>query len=221
MAQTQPNQFKNGTFENAPTFVAASTTDNWMDGTAAGSATNDQYGWYLGTRATSVSAQFDSSKSRSGANSMKLSTLDATGRCRVFTAIAGGGNVNTSSSNLPYLIPAVAGGTYTFSGWAQCTNAAAGGVLIEIVELNGSGTVGTSTASNTISGTVGSWTNLTVTVSVASTCRYLVLDMQNATAGNISDAWFDDLVLTGPLGKNYISPNRGIKPHPFSPGRTR
>ena len=35
----------NGDFEIAPTFVAAQTQSNWINGAATGSATDDKYGW--------------------------------------------------------------------------------------------------------------------------------------------------------------------------------
>lgn len=194
-------QILNADFENVPTFVAAQTADNWMDGTAAGSSSNSAFGWWASPRATAIAVQFDTTKSRSGAASLKVSTTNTTGRARVFSVKASGGSITGTSANQPFLIPALPSTKYTLTGYAQTNNVASSGCFLELVELNSSFAVGTSTGSNALTGTNASWTLLTATVTTASTCNWLAIDMQNATAGNVSDAWFDDLVLTGPDGR--------------------
>lgn len=211
---------KNANFNNVPPFTAVQTSDNWMDGTATGSSTNT-YGWWMSVRASGVSAQFDTSTLfGDSAASLKLSTTDATGRCRVFNCIASAGNITANSTNQPYLIPAMPNTSYTFMAYCKTNNVASGGALIEIVELNSSFTVGASNASNALTGTNG-FTLLTVTVTTASTCAYIAVDMQNATAGNISDAWFASLALKGPKEIRTFQPRNNLRPHPFSPGIAR
>lgn len=194
-------QILNADFENAPTFTAAQTADNWMDGTAAGSSSNSAFGWWVSPRATAIAVQFDATKSRSGSKSLKVSTTNTTGRARVFNCKASGGSITGTSANQPFLIPVNPSTALTLVAWAQTNNVATAGVFIEIVELNSSFTVGTSTGSNTVTGTVSTWTQLTATVTVSATTRYIAVDLQNATAGNVSDAWFDDIILTGPDGR--------------------
>jgi hypothetical protein len=194
-------QLLNADFELVPTFVAAQTADNWIDGTAAGSASNSTYGWWASPRAAAITVQFDTSKSRSGAASLKLSTTNTTGRARAFNVKASAGSITASSANKPFLIPALPSTKYTLTGWAQTNNVAAAGCFIEIAELSSAFVVGVSTGSNTLAGTNATWTLLTATVTTAATCNWLAIDVQNATAGNISDAWFDDLVLVGPDGR--------------------
>lgn len=189
----------NGDFELAPTFVAAQTADNWIDGTAAGSSTNT-YGWWASPRATAIAVQFDSSKSHGGTYSLKISTTNVTGRARVFNVIASAGNITATVANAPYLIPVSPNTSYTLTGYAQTNNVAASGAFIEMVELDSAYVVGTATPSNKLTGTVSAWTLLTATVTTGATTVYMAVDMQNAVAGNISDAWFDDLLLTGPAG---------------------
>jgi hypothetical protein len=186
----------NSTFESAPAFTAAQTADGWIDGTATGSATTNTYGWWASPRATAIAVQFDNTTSHSGTNSLKLSTTNTTGRARVFNVPASAGTVTAASS--PYFIPVIGGQTYTLTGWCKTNNVAAAGAFLEIVEVNSSFVVGTSTGSNSLTGTNAAWTQLTATVTVAAGTAFLAVDMQNATAGNVSDAWFDDLVLTGP-----------------------
>src|SRR5258708_7447847 len=74
------NQIINGNFETIPTFVAAQNASNWIDGTAAGSATNDVSFWAVVRNATTIAVQFDTTTFNSGTASLKISTSDATGR---------------------------------------------------------------------------------------------------------------------------------------------
>lgn len=188
----------NANFEAVPTFTAAQTADGWINGTASGSSTDSASGWWASPRAAAIAVQFDTSTSHSGTASLKVSTTNTSGRARVFNVKASAGAVTANSSNKPYLIAVLPSTSYTFTGWCKTNNVAASGAFIEIVEVNSSFAVGTSTGSTALSGTNSSWSQLSVTVTTASTTTYLAVDMQNATAGNVSDAWFDDLVLTGP-----------------------
>src|SRR4051812_25939934 len=76
------NIILNANFEIAPAFVAATSTSNrWIDGTAAGSnALSSRYRWASSVNATQFVAQFDTATVHGGTYSMKLSTLDTTGR---------------------------------------------------------------------------------------------------------------------------------------------
>src|SRR5438105_3558257 len=70
------NLIPNGNFENAPSFTAATSTQNqFIDGTANGNTSDSTYGWSLGVFTGSSSAQFDNSTSNCGAYSIKGSTL--------------------------------------------------------------------------------------------------------------------------------------------------
>jgi hypothetical protein len=101
----------NGGFENQPTFVANTTANNWIDGTAAGSATVDQYGWYLYTTGGSLEAAFSSTESYRGKGSLKI----------IFNT-GGAGSVNCAPTYLnidqatnKYLIPLKASTKYRAS----------------------------------------------------------------------------------------------------------
>lgn len=184
----------NGDFELSPTFTAVQTSDNWIDGTAAGSATNT-YGWWASPRATAIAVRFDPTNSHGGTNSLKVSTTNTTGRVRVFNVPASAGNITAASS--PYFIPVLPNTSYTLTGWVKTNNVAAGGAFIEAVEMSAAYAVGTSHASSTLSGT-NAFTQLSTTFTTGASTAFLAIDMQNSVAGNVSDAWFDDLVLTGP-----------------------
>lgn len=191
------NNLINAGFEVVPTFVAAQTADGWIDGTATGSATNSASGWWASPRATAMAVQFDTTKSRTGIASLKLSNTNITGRTRVFSVPASAGTISAATS--PNWIPVTPSSSYTLTGWVQTNNVPAAGAFIEITEANASFVVGVSTPSNTATGTnTTTWTQLTATVTVSATTVWLAVDMQNGVAGNICDAWFDDLVLTGP-----------------------
>src|SRR5882757_7472065 len=76
----------NAGFEIAPSFTATTNTAlRWIDGTAGGSQASRAYGWAIpsGGITASASTQFDTSFSRSGTVSMKLSTLNASGAISV------------------------------------------------------------------------------------------------------------------------------------------
>lgn len=185
----------NASFETVPTFVAAQTADGWIDGTATGSSSNSASGWWASPRATAIAVKFDTTKARTGSASLKVSTTDITGRARVFCVPASGGNI-TAATN-PGWIAVQPSSTYTLTGWIQVNNCV--GAVIEMVQADSTFTPGTSTASTAITGTnTTTWTQATATVTTGATTVWMAVDMQNGTAGNISDAWFDDLVLTGP-----------------------
>jgi hypothetical protein len=176
----------NGGFELAPTFVAVQTASNWIDGTAAGSGTIDKYGWYMARDATAVAASFDSTISHSGNYSLKLSTTNTTGRLYVY-------NDPDYSTKARLILKAAT--KYRVNVWVKTNNVAANSVYFRLVQYDrttaGFGTVYTSTK---LSGT-NDWTLLTVSFTSDNTSLSAFIDMWNNVAGNISDAWFDDITI--------------------------
>jgi len=192
--KTLANLLSNGNFEYAPPFTAVTTTAaRFIDGTATGSSNTEYvYKWRNSSIATSTaSASYDSTVYRSGNYSLKLSTT-------TIGAIAATtyGNLDTVSSIKTSLIPVLPNTTYTISGWAKTNNAAADSVKISIFEFTGVSTSSNQNSStNTLTGT-NDWTLLTLTFTTAGATRYLTVAPRNNVAGNISDAWFDDITLT-------------------------
>lgn len=191
--KTPDNLLSNGNFEYAPPFTAATTTAlRWINGTSGGSNnTESPYGWWLPSSfVASASAQYDTSVYRSGTASLKLSTLDATG---VANALSGSNfNKQAVEETAMRVLPNT---TYTLTGWAKTNNVKTNSVYMDALEYVGSIATTTITATNKLSGT-NDWTQLTTTFTTNSNTRYLFIVLRNAVAGNVSDAWFDDITLT-------------------------
>src|ERR1044072_4916149 len=81
----------NGDFEYYPAFIAAQTASNWINGAAAGGASNT-YGWYKRNRAGGMSAMFDNTVSHSGTTSMLIYQTSAGGFCTVSNNNDNGGS---------------------------------------------------------------------------------------------------------------------------------
>lgn len=189
------NLVKNGDFSYVPVVnVAQTTADRWFDGTAGGSTTNKLFNWYLNSVATSVSAIFDTSTlGPTGKPSIKLSTLDTTGRCYVSGADAL--TPSTFSGDKTKLIRLKPSTSYTLSGWVKTINCVSDSAYIELISFNGNYQSRIETQSNKLSGT-NNWTFCTVTFTTASDRCYAYPQLRIEKAGNISDAWFSDISLT-------------------------
>jgi hypothetical protein len=182
------NLIYNGNFEIAPPFTAGSTTANtWIDGTAAGSTALKAYGWAIpsGAIAASAAAQFDTSISHSGTNSLKLSTLNVTG------AITVSSFKTAAASDLFLISPST---TYTLTFWLKTNNVATNGAFIDFrLYTNAAATI-TTTSTTKLSGT-NDWTQITLSLATGGTAYFGGLFLRNNVTGNVSDAWFDDIVL--------------------------
>lgn len=188
------NMVKNGDFEFAPPFVAATTTaGRWIDGTAAGSTTNNLYRWSASYLVSGANAAFDTAVSKSGNSSMRLSTTDASGHIVISQSLNSGSPSEYEARNI--LIAVLPNTSYTLTAWVKTNNVATNGVWADIREFSGSRVLGTTTPTSKLSGT-NDWTKVTVTVTTAATTRYIGVLLSNTVVGNISDAWFDDIVLT-------------------------
>jgi len=181
----------NGDFESVPTFTAATNTaSRYIDGTASGlNAVEFPYKWYTPGTFANATAQYDTSVKLTGTASMKLSTTTTAGLASAIT-----GN-NSSAANIKQtMIPVLPSTSYTVSGYCKTNNVATAAAHIDIYEYDGTGTVGATNTTNTLTGT-NDWTLVTITFTTASTARYLTLALRNHVAGNVSDAWFDDVTL--------------------------
>jgi hypothetical protein len=176
----------NGDFESIPSFTAATTASNWIDGTAAGSASNGNYKWFLLRNVTAVSAQFDTSNFHSGTASLKLSTTDTTGRLLV--------KLTQGTIYRNHLVPVLPSTTYVISAWIKTNNAASGSVNGTWIRYaQDLSTIGSNfTLFGTNNGTQ-TWTYQETSITTGATDKYMDLRLNNNTAGNISDAWFDEI----------------------------
>ena len=181
----------NGGFELAPPFVAVQTATNWIDGTAAGSATVSQYGWNVNVVAAAVSVRFDPTVSHSGGVSLKVSTTDATGRVAINIYDS---TVGVLLSTLKTLPPIKSSTKYRFSVWIKTNNAAASSVYCQLYNIDAAAGYGTGIATTGISGTTD-WTLYTSIFTSDNDASFLSIGLHNLVAGNVSDAWFDDITL--------------------------
>lgn len=182
------NLIYNGDFEIAPPFTAATATaTTWIDGTSAGSTAITAYGWAIPSGAVSNTAnvQFDTSVAHSGTTSLKLSTVDATGAITVASC-------RTVAANLLfYLDPAT---SYTLTAWIKTNNVATNGAFIDFRQYSSALATLVTTSSTKLSGT-NDWTKVTITVTTNASAAFGSLFLRNNVTGNVSQAWFDDIIL--------------------------
>ncbi len=120
---------------------------------------------------------------------MKLSTLDATGAVSVTSA------KDTIASNAAYqyfLLPANT--PVVLTGWIKTNNVATNSAFIDLGQINASFGSITVTSSTKFTGT-NNWTQVTISVTTGATCVFGQVLLRNNVAGNIGDAWFDDITL--------------------------
>lgn len=198
--KTPDNLLSNGNFEYAPPFTAAQTTTQaFINGTATGSVNyNSPYIWGF-SRGNTATAQFDSTVSKFGTNSLKITTGSSTayGEVNLY-----GPFVTAVTKNV--LIPALPNTAYTISWWMKTeyvSGDSSQGAVVGLIEYNGvpSSTTFNSGAGATIKITTD-WTYYSYTVTTQSTTRYLNVQPRiygHTGTGTLQmNAWFDDITLT-------------------------
>lgn len=192
------NIIYNGTFEVAPSVLTAQTNTaaRWIDGTAAGSTAKTALGWAAATSGVTASAAagFDNTVSHSGTYSMKLSTLNSTGAITV-SNLMGAAGTTTLWQTFP-IKPSI---SYTLTVYIKTTNVATNGAFIDFRQYNTAATALVTSNTTKISGTAG-FTLATLTVTTNASAAFGALFLRNNVTGNISDAWFDDIVLVPTAG---------------------
>ena len=191
------NLVYNGDFEYAPPFTAATTTSSrWIDGTAAGSTTNNLFGWATGTLVGTSSVKYDNAVSYSGDSSLKLSTSNTGSSAVAFNV------VSLVAAQMQYAVPIQPNTSYTYS------------FMLKTNVISGSATTGAQIqfkSRNAAASNVGSviyaagvittqdWTRYTGTFTTHADARYMTPQIQvvgnDGTATLIMDAWFDDIQL--------------------------
>jgi hypothetical protein len=191
------NLIFNGDFGYAPTFTAVTTTDGrWVDGTAAGSTTNDSFGWaaHIGG---SGAISFDPTIGPTGKPSIKLSVTG------IGSFLSTGRGLSGSVASLvKYGIEVLPSTSYTFT-YLMKTNYVSGsatnGAAGVLIEYSGSGSALSSRTGTSVNTTTG-WTQYTVTFTTTATTRWLQSDSRiyghQGTGTLIMDAWLSDLALT-------------------------
>jgi len=182
------NLITNGNLSRVPVSNTGLTTGaRWIDGTSSGSTTNNLFGFAIpaGAITASSSATFDTSITYNNKPTLRLSTLDATGALIV---------TNYVTPTKQVLIPVLANTVYVLTAMVKTNNTNTNSTNIQLRQYNGDLGIVTTTASSFLNGT-NDFTKLTVSVTTNTATRYVAILLGNNAAGNISDAWFADIIL--------------------------
>jgi hypothetical protein len=204
------NLIWNGNFENAPPTNVPQTHYGWIDGSANGSGTRQQNGWYCyNGGASQTIAGFDSANAHSGNYGMRVSITGPgtyTGVTNIAGIVAPGG------------IPVLPNTSYTFTGWMKTnfiSGSASGGAYIDVLEMDAS--QGNTQDHGTVNiNTTTGWTQYSVTFVTKPTTASLAIECRiDGTGGAgtlVMDSWFDDFVLQPTVGiiarqmnKSYVA----------------
>lgn len=193
------NLVYNGDFEIAPVVnVATTTAARWIDGTAAGSTTNNIFGWGVVTKTGTAEAIFDSTSPSSGTESIKVSTTATASKIEV-----GSNGIDTAANNRISCISVLPSTSYTLTFRMKTqlnSGTATGGARVGVNTFTGAGTYVDTPVLTTAIKTTTDWTTYTSTFTTSATVRllavYLIIDGSGGTATLIMDAWFDDITLT-------------------------
>lgn len=197
-------------FDNAPPFTAVQTSGGWMDGTAAGSSTNDAYGWYFYRSTTAVSARFDPMVTHSGGYSIKISTTDTSGKCYVTHYNPG---TPTLADYAKYLIRIKPSTRYRLHSWIKTNNVATNSAYINTIQYDSAGVAGSNSNGTQYTGTYD-WFEYVYAFTSDSDAYYLRIAPALYATGATSDAWFDDVWLEEIVSDTTFT---GTVPTPVKP----
>lgn len=191
VASTRTNSvLYNGGFNTIPSVNTAATNvpGRWIDGTAAGSGALKAIGWACvpGALVATAEAGFDTSIKRSGAASMRLSLLNATGTVTVGTY---------QTLNTQQVFPLLPNTVYNLVGYIRTNNVISNGAFIDVRELSASVATVATTSSTRLTGTDTSFRQVTATLTTGATTRFGAIFLRHNIPGNTADAWFDDITL--------------------------
>lgn len=189
------NLVKNGDFEYAPPFVAITTGSAvWLDGTAAGSATNTLFNWYKINGAGAYAASFDSSTTFQGKPSIKMESTNSTGRGRLLTAPTE--TSTTAAIIAQYGIPVLASTSYTLTANVKTAGVDTAAVRLIWLFYQADGTQsGGGTGAN--QATTQDFTPVSQAFTTGASTAYVVIKLDDNTAtANVRQAWFNKVRLT-------------------------
>lgn len=154
---------------------SAITTSGWIE--------NAKYYWYMQIFAAAISAEFDTAVTRTGTKTVKISATNATGRLKLYNS------EGTALSALKFSAPIIKPSTeYTFSCYVKTTTVF-GSVLFALTQFDAAAAGGTTTNTNSVTGT-NDWTLLTATFTSDADAKYLFMNMA-MNAGSTWDMWVD------------------------------
>lgn len=185
------NLVSNWDFEVFPALTAPqNTAGTWLNGSAGGSAANSTYKWTIPSAAISASAtaSFDTTVFHNGSASLKLDVTDTSGTVVVSNVI------NSAIGNTTGAIKIKPNTAYSFSAWVKTSTVGTNGVYMDVRQFNSLGGTITTTSSNKLSGT-NDWTQITGSFTSDSAAKDVCIILRNGVAGQVSTAWFDEIVL--------------------------
>ena len=184
----------------------AMTTSGWIE--------DEKYGWWAQQKATAWSAKFDSTVTRTGRLTLKVSLTNVTGKAILTILPADPASVSVTIPQLSkYTIPVIGSTSYRFNGYVK-TNNIVSAAVIQIIEYNAAGTKIVTNSCNSVGSTVD-WTLETKTFTTNSATVGIIIILILNTAGNIADAWFDVNSMT--LEEVSTITNSGSSPALFYP----
>lgn len=183
----------NGSFESQPPFTAATTTfDRWIDGTAGGSTTNDNWRWAAtNTSGSNLAAKFDTV---AGFPCMKMTVTNvvrsgsgASTSQSIISPILSYTGGSVSPTILAKACPVTAGNSYTISG-DYYLEAISDGTKV-FSQLNGTwyNAAGTRLTSFSVAvnpATLNTWTALANTQTAPAGAAFLVLTARVVAGGS-------------------------------------
>lgn len=200
----------NGNFRQRPSVLTAATNtaNRWIDGTGAGSSAKLAYGWSAPSAGSGVGANaeigFDTTIFRTGAASLRLSNLNASGAVTAASLRA----ATPTASTLFELFRLQPNTTHTLKAYIRTNNVPSNGAFIDLRQFSANGTTLVTTSTNKLSGTDTSWRLVTLTITTNASAAFGCLFLRNNVAGNISDAWFDDITLAPTVTTRVTAVNR-------------
>lgn len=207
-ASVNANMVKNGDFEYAPPFTAATTTSSrWIDGTATGSTTNDLFRWYHIVGVANYASSFDTTTKRSGTASLKIEATDTSGRGRALSAPFEA--TTTESLVRQYGIPCLATSDYDLSCYIKTNNCQSNSIRLQIQYFNGSGT-SLGTTNGTYQAGTQDWTAYNLRFTTLSGTQYFIVKFTMDVAGSICQAWLDDLSITPVYPEGRVPANGNL-----------
>jgi hypothetical protein len=203
------NMVKNGDFEYAPPFTAATNNASarWIDGTSSGSLTNDLFGWWNIVGVSTFAGSFDSTTKRSGLYSLKIEATDVTGRGRVTNCPFE--TTTTQTLIRQYGIPVKENQDYLLSGYIKTNNVTASALRLSVQFFTGSGTALTSSAGSFLPATQD-FTLESRVITTPATAQYVRIVFDLTAAGNICQAWLDDLTFTPVYPEGRVPANGNL-----------
>ena len=177
------NKVYNSDFEFAPPTNVNQTSANWMDGSAAGSATNKLFGWHANTIGTSGYAVFDSSEKYSGSYSLHLNNGTSGTSTFVYSSIASSAGIPTN-----FVLAPSTSYTLTYRLKINVVSGSGGTVKVIMTERSGSGTA---VIDNLDTYTTSSdWALYTKTFTTNASCRWGFIKFE-VGGTHVADAWLD------------------------------